>query len=160
MRRTSFEHMNCSVAKTLEVVGEWWTMLILRDAFRGVRRFEEFQRSLGIARNVLTVRLQTLVDHGILERHRYQSRPERFEYRLTEKGIDLYPVIVALMQWGDRWTASDDGPPGVLVHKRCEHDADPVLMCRHCGDEITARDVRLEPGPGATDDFRAVAPTA
>src|SRR5688572_13736246 len=127
MKRTSFEDMNCSVARTLEVVGEWWTMLVVRDAFLGVRRFEEFQRRLGIARNVLSARLQTLVDHGILERREYQTRPVRYEYRLTEKGLDLYPVLVSLLRWGDRWQAGPDGPPVVLVHEECGHDAEPVL---------------------------------
>src|SRR5687768_7420595 len=111
MRRTSFEDMHCSVARTLDVVGEWWTMLIIRDAFRGVRRFEDFQRSLGIARNVLTARLQRLVDEGVIERRPYQDNPLRHEYRLTAKGLDLYPVLVSLMQWGDRWKAGRAGPP-------------------------------------------------
>jgi DNA-binding HxlR family transcriptional regulator len=89
MKRTSFATMNCSVARTLEVIGEWWTMLVVREAFNGVRRFDDFQARLGIARNVLATRLQSLVDHGILERRLYQEHPQRFEYRLTEKGFDL-----------------------------------------------------------------------
>src|SRR2546422_7515819 len=105
MRRTRFEDMNCSVARTLDAVGEWWTMLIVRDAFLGIHRFEDFQRRLGIARNVLSARLQTLVEHGILERCRYQDHPPRHEYCLTEKGMELYPVVVSLMRWGDKWTA-------------------------------------------------------
>src|SRR5438093_5787947 len=121
MRRTRFADMHCSVARSLDVVGEWWTLLVLRDAFRGVRRFEDFQRDLGIARNVLSDRLQTLVDHGILERRRYSDRPPRDEYRLTAKGLDLYPVIVGLLQWGDKW-AADDGPPVILRHKACGHE--------------------------------------
>jgi len=94
--------MNCSIARTLEIIGEWWTLLILRDAFLGLSRFEEFQGSLGIARNVLTKRLMTLVHAGIMERQRYQEHPERFEYRLTDSGRDLFPVVVSLIQWGDR----------------------------------------------------------
>src|SRR5262249_8199804 len=116
MKRTSFAGMHCSIARTLEVVGEWWTLLILRDAFLGIGRFDDFQRRLGIARNVLTDRLQRLVEHGILERHRYQERPERFEYRLTAKGQDLHPVILSLLRWGDRWTAGEEGPPLLLEH--------------------------------------------
>lgn len=139
MRRTSFAEVRCSVARTLDVVGEWWSLLILRDTFRGVRRFDDFQRRLGIARNVLADRLQTLVDHGVLERRRYQERPERFEYRLTEKGRDLYPVVVTLMQWGDRWAADETGPPVILTHRACGHDISPVLSCPDCGERLDAR---------------------
>jgi len=142
MRRRSLEDENCSIARTLEVVGEWWTLLILREAFRGVRRFDEMQAGLGIARNILTARLHTLVAHGILERRRYQERPERFEYRLTQKGLDLYPVLVSLMRWGDRYTAGEEGPPVALIHKSCGHDAGPVLTCAYCGEPISPRDVR------------------
>src|SRR3954463_8086860 len=109
----SYEGQVCSVARTLEIVGERWTLLIVRDAFFGVRRFDDFQRSLGIARNVLQGRLERLVEEGILERVRYQERPERFEYRLTEKGLDLWPVVVSLLAWGDRH-AAPDGPAMIL----------------------------------------------
>ena len=139
MRRTSFAAVRCSVARTLDVVGEWWSLLILRDAFRGVRRFDDFQRRLGIARNVLADRLQTLVDHGVLERRRYQERPERFEYRLTEKGRDLYPVLVTLMQWGDRWAPDAIGPPVILTHRACGHEVSPALTCPECGERLDAR---------------------
>ena len=105
MRRTSFADMNCSVAQSLEVIGEWWTPLILRDAFMGVRRFEQFQTRLGIARNVLASRLESLVEHGILEEVQYQDRPVRFEYVLTSKGSELWTVLTMLRQWGDKWLA-------------------------------------------------------
>jgi DNA-binding HxlR family transcriptional regulator len=141
MRRTSFAEMDCSVARTLEVVGEWWTMLIVREAFSGVRRFDDFQAHLGIARNVLASRLQGLVDHGILERRPYQDRPERFEYRLTQKGLDLYPLLVSLMRWGDRWTAGEAGPPVQLIHD-CGHDPEAALICTHCGRELKPREVK------------------
>ena len=141
--------MNCSVARTLEVIGEWWTLLILRDAFLGVRRFDDFQSRLGIARNILTDRLQTLVEHGILERQLYQERPERFEYRLTEKGLDLHPVILSLLRWGDRWTAGEAGPPLVLEHQSCGREITPILVCPHCGEEVTAGTIHAHPGPGA-----------
>ena len=135
--------MQCSIARTLEVVGEWWTMLIIRDAFSGVRRFDDFQRSLGIARNVLAGRLQTLVDHDILERRRYQERPDRFEYRLTPRGRDLYPVIVGLLGWGDRWaTDSDPAPPVVLTHASCGHDVVPELTCPACHQAIAPQAMR------------------
>src|SRR3954469_2943711 len=113
----SYEGQVCSVARTLEVVGERWTLLIVRDAFFGVRRFDDFQRSLGIARNVLQGRLERLVEEGILERVRYQERPERFEYRLSEKGIDLWPVMVSMLTWGDKHAATEDGPPVVIEHR-------------------------------------------
>lgn len=141
--------MHCSIARTLEIVGEWWTPLILRDAFLGLSRFEEFQASLGIARNVLTRRLTTLVEAGIMERHLYQDRPERYEYRLSEAGRDLFGVVVSLLQWGDRWTAGEAGPPLLLVHEPCGHPAGAFLACSHCGEEITFDTIRSEPGPGA-----------
>jgi DNA-binding HxlR family transcriptional regulator len=143
MRRTSFAEMNCSVARTLEVVGEWWTMLVIREAFNGVRRFDDFQGRLGIARNVLASRLQSLVDHGVLERRQYQDRPPRCEYRLTEKGRDLYPVLVSMLDWGDRWTAGPEGPPLKLTHE-CGHAPDPKLVCSHCNEKLDARQVRAE----------------
>ena len=142
--------MNCSVARTLEVVGEWWTMLIIREAFFGIRRFDEIQGRLGIARNVLATRLQSLVDNGVFERRLYQERPERFEYRLTEKGMDLYPVLVAMLGWGDRWAAGKDGPPLVLVHRTCGKPATPTLRCSECGEELRPHDVRPQPVPART----------
>jgi DNA-binding HxlR family transcriptional regulator len=148
MRRTSFAGMNCSVAGALEILGEWWTMLIVRDAFMGVRRFEDFQRRLGIARNVLTTRLQKLVGAGILERRRYQERPTRFEYRLTDKGLELYPILVSLMQWGDRWAEGGSGPPVVLVHRICGHPSEPHLVCDHCGEPADPRQMQPVAGPG------------
>ncbi|HVD01703.1 MAG TPA: helix-turn-helix domain-containing protein [Candidatus Dormibacteraeota bacterium] len=141
MKRTSFARMECSIAQSLEVVGEWWTLLVVRDAFLGVRRFEDFQRRLGVSRNVLTERLAKLVDNGILEPVRYLEHPPRSEYRLTDKGRDLYPVIVSLRQWGDRWM--QDGPPPVVVrHLDCGMETEAVLTCSHCGGPITARNVR------------------
>jgi DNA-binding HxlR family transcriptional regulator len=145
MKRTSFAAMPCSVARTLEVVGEWWSLMVLRDAFKGVRRFDDFQRSLGIARNILADRLQTLVDQGVLERRLYQERPERYEYRLTDKGRDLYPIIVGLMHWGDRWAADEMGPPVVLTHNACGHDGLPELTCPHCHEPVHARAMRWRP---------------
>ena len=137
----------CSVAKTLEVVGERWTFLILREAFLGVRRFDHIQGDLGIARNILSDRLGKLVDHGILERRQYQERPARFEYRLTEKGIDLYPTIVTMMTWGDKHLATS-GPPVTLVHGPCGEETHPVLMCDRCDEPVHARNVRPKVGPG------------
>ncbi len=143
MRRTSFADMPCSVARTLEVVGEWWTMLVIREAFNGVRRFDDFQGNLGIARNVLASRLQGLVDHDVLERRQYQDRPPRCEYRLTQKGRDLYPVLIAMLAWGDRWMAGEDGPPLKLTHE-CGHEPDATLVCSHCNAKLEPRDVKVE----------------
>jgi DNA-binding HxlR family transcriptional regulator len=147
--RRWFTNETCSVARTLEIVGERWTFLVLREAFMGVRRFEEFQRNTGVARNILSARLRTLVEHGILQRRHYQDRPPRFEYRLTEEGLDLYPALVALMQWGDRHAAHPAGPPVVLEHKGCGEDSTPFQVCSVCGEPIDARAMRAKPGPGA-----------
>jgi DNA-binding HxlR family transcriptional regulator len=144
----TYDGENCSIARALERLGERWTLLVLREAFTGARRFDEFAERLDIARNVLTARLALLVEEGVLERVRYQERPERFEYRLTEKGLDLFPVLISLMQWGDRWYAPD-GPPRVLRHRDCGGVVGARLTCERCGAPVTARDVRLEPGPGA-----------
>ncbi|WP_028661111.1 winged helix-turn-helix transcriptional regulator [Nocardioides insulae] len=148
MRRTSFEEMNCSVAQCLEVVGDWWSMLIVRDAFLGIRRFEVFQDRLGISRNILTQRLRHLSDAGVLVRVQYQDRPPRFEYRLTDKGRDLWHVLTAMRQWGDRW-ASTDGPPLVVRHRGCGHLTEAVPVCSECGERLEAREVTAERGPGA-----------
>ena len=154
MLHNTYDGQTCSVARALELVGERWTLLILRDAFLGVRRFDDFQRSLGIARNVLNTRLQRLVEAGLLERRRYQERPERFEYRLTEMGIGLWPSIVALMQWGDQYLAGEAGPPLRLEHKGCGGTVNDRRACDRCGADLTARDVIPGPGPGASEEVR------
>ena len=148
MRHSGLQQQNCSIARTVAVLGERWTLVILREAFNRRRRFDDIQRDLGIARNILADRLQTLVAEGILERRAYQQRPERFEYRLTDKGRDLYPVLIALMQWGDRYTAGEAGPPVELIHEPCGQHTQPRLVCDHCGEPIDPRDVRPQPGPG------------
>ena len=144
----TYEGQNCSIAKSLELIGERWTMLIVREVFLGNRRFDEIATRLNIARNVLTARLTRLVDEGVLTKVRYQERPERFEYRLTEKGIDLWPVIVSLLQFGDRYYAPD-GPPVVLTHEECGGHVDAHRICDTCGKRLTARDVVGRAGPGA-----------
>jgi DNA-binding HxlR family transcriptional regulator len=143
----TYEGQNCSVARALEVIGERWTILLVRDAFLGVRRFEDFQRDLGLSRGVLTDRLNRLLEAGIFERRLYQERPERYEYRLTEKGRDLWPVTVALLRWGDRYYA-EQGPPRVVLHRDCGGEVTERLTCAKCGAELTARDVEARPGPG------------
>lgn len=146
MKRTSVAHLNCSVAQTLEVVGEWWTLLVVRNLMFGQRRFEAIQGDLGIARNILSDRLGTLVEHGIVDRVKYQDHPERFEYRLTDKGRDLFPVIAALMAWGDTW-AAPMGRPIELVHQGCGHVATATVVCDHCGQPLTLHDVKAKAGP-------------
>jgi DNA-binding HxlR family transcriptional regulator len=152
MHLTSLADWNCSIAKTLDVVGEWWTPLILRDAFRGKRRFDEFHESLGMARSVLTARLKKLTDQGVLERTRYSEHPPRYEYRLTEKGRALFPVIAALIQWGDEWAAGPAGPPVVFRHESCGQVTKPMLTCPQCGGEVSAANTHSEPGPGALEE--------
>ncbi len=123
--------------------------MILRDAFYGRTRFEDFQRSLGIARNVLAVRLDRLVSAGVMERRRYEEHPPRDEYVLTEMGRDLFPVIAALLAWGDRWTAGENGPPLLLVHETCGRPAALEAMCDQCGEPMTVDTITAVPGPGA-----------
>jgi DNA-binding HxlR family transcriptional regulator len=147
MRWSDIGDQSCSIARTLSVIGDRWTLLVLREAFLRTRRFEEFQARLGATRHVLAGRLQKLVEHGIFERVRYQERPPRFEYKLTEKGRDLYPVIVSLLGWGDRWMVDEAGPPIQLIHRGCGHQMVPVPSCPHCGQPVTARDVAARPGP-------------
>jgi DNA-binding HxlR family transcriptional regulator len=144
--RKTFGTQPCSIARTLDVVGDWWTLLVLRDVFRGAHRFDELKSGLGIATNVLTVRLKRLTDAGILERRAYQEHPPRFEYTATAKGRDLYPVLIALLQWGDRYMrdASDpsDAPPRVVVHDTCGHAIRPAFSCPHCRSEVSAQNAR------------------
>ncbi|MDJ0852245.1 MAG: helix-turn-helix domain-containing protein [Myxococcota bacterium] len=137
-----------SVFAALEVIPDRWSALVLREAFFGVRRFSDFRRSLGIARNTLTDRLNRLVEQGVLEKRRIAETNEWEEYRLTEMGLDLYPVTIALMQWGDRWRAPD-GPPLLLAHRECGGELALELSCVRCGTQVDARNANYEPGPGA-----------
>jgi DNA-binding HxlR family transcriptional regulator len=150
VKRSSVAHFNCSIARALDVVGEWWTLLVVRDVFMGMRRFEAIQADLGIARNILSDRLSTLVANGVLEKRRYQDHPERFEYVLTEMGRDLVPVLHALMQWGDHWL-SPDGPPMVVLHRECGEQVEWGESCPACGRPVEAYEVRLRKGPGWRD---------
>jgi DNA-binding HxlR family transcriptional regulator len=136
---------DCSIAGTLEIIGDRWTILILRDAFRGVRRFDEIQQDLGIARNILTDRLTKLVDHGVLEKRKYQDRPPRYEYRLTPKGVDLSPALVALMRWGDKHLAGEDAPT-VLVHEACGTPIDQTFICWESDSTVAPTQIRSRPG--------------
>ena len=129
----------CSVARTLEIVGEKWALLAVREVFLGNRRFDEMIRRTGAPRDTLAARLRTLVASGILERRQYSEHPARYEYRLTEAGRDLYPVIVTLMRWGDKHLAGEDGPPLVLEH-HCGHRLEARLVCESCGEAVDPRD--------------------
>jgi DNA-binding HxlR family transcriptional regulator len=132
MKRTELRNHPCSIARALDAAGEWWTPLILRDVAYGIRRFGEIQDDLGISANVLSDRLETLVAEGLLETRAYQSRPERHEYRLTDKGLDLVPALLALMQWGDRWAWPDGIGPVRVLHRECGHEARVEVRCPHC----------------------------
>ena len=138
--------MHCSVARALDVVGERWSLLILRDAFYGVSRFDDFQRDLGVARNILTDRLNKLVSAGVLEKVQYEERPPRYEYKLTLKGRDLLPVLLTMMNWGDKWS-TDDAPPVTLTHLTCGNETHGVLTCAHCGEELRRSQIRVHPIP-------------
>jgi DNA-binding HxlR family transcriptional regulator len=148
VKRTPFDQWPCSVARTVDVLGDWWTPLVLREAYLGTRRFDAFQRNLGIGRNILTQRLTRLVDEGILVRRPYQERPLRHEYVLTDKGRDLFAVIAAMKTWGDRWLAGPEGPPLQYHHTPCDHDMDAEVVCSHCGERLHVREVTARPGPG------------
>lgn len=148
VKRTSFARFPCSIARTVDLIGDWWTPLVLREAYYGVRRFDDFEAGLGIGRNILTARLRRLVKEGMLERRKYQDRPARFEYRLTDKGRDFFPVLAAMVSWGDRWLDKGKGAPALLRHKTCGKITHPEVVCSECSEPIHVRDVRVETGPG------------
>jgi DNA-binding HxlR family transcriptional regulator len=135
---------SCPVARSLSLVGDRWTLLLILEVFLGSRRFEEFEALLGISPHLLSRRLARLVEEGILEKRAYQQRPVRHEYRLTDKGRDLFPVILALMQWGNRWTLDAATPPTALHHKSCDHAIEPQVICSECGDALRPRDLRVD----------------
>jgi DNA-binding HxlR family transcriptional regulator len=140
-----FADQNCSIARALAIVGERWTLLVMREVLLGRRRFVDIRRHTGIAPNILSDRLQTLVDHGMLEVR------DGGEYAPTPKGRDMNPVLISLMQWGDKHAAGEEGPPRVVVHATCGHDADPRMRCSHCDEPLAGRDLLVRPGPGANE---------
>ncbi|MER7246800.1 helix-turn-helix domain-containing protein [Kribbella sp. NPDC000426] len=148
MQRTDFSGMACSIARTLDVMGEPWSPLILRDIFVGMSRFEQIQADLGISRKVLTERLNHLVDRGVLERRPYDKRP-RYEYVLTGKGLELIDVLMVMVAWGDKWLAGEAGPPVLYRHHACGEISHVELSCSHCGKPMHANDIDVLPGPGA-----------
>jgi DNA-binding HxlR family transcriptional regulator len=149
MRWNKLDGEACSVARTVSVIGDRWTLLILRDCFLRVRRFEEFQARLGITRPILAHRLRKLVKASVLARVPYQERPLRHEYRLTQKGLDLYPVVMSLVHWGDVHMADRKGRPLLHEHKQCGKTFDPVMVCSGCGEPLDPRKVHVHRGPGA-----------
>ena len=137
------------MARTVSVIGDRWTLLILRDCFLRVRRFEDFQERLGIPRPILASRLRKLVDEFVLVKVPYQQRPWRYEYRLTPKGLDLYPIVMSIVHWGDVHMGDSRGRPMLHQHKTCGHMFDPVMVCSECGEPLSAKAVHVHPGPGA-----------
>ncbi|MGD6747119.1 winged helix-turn-helix transcriptional regulator [Streptomyces sp. BH106] len=148
MRRTSFADWPCSIARTMDLLGDWWTPLVLREAFYGITRFDVFQQELGIARTTLAERLRRLVEAGLMEKRAYDSAPVRHDYVLTEKGRDFFGVLAAMNAWGNRWLSGEEGAPVVFEHDRCGHAAEAEVVCGHCGEPLTAEDTHARMGPG------------
>jgi DNA-binding HxlR family transcriptional regulator len=149
MRWSKLEHEACSVARTISVIGDRWTLLILRDCFLRVRRFEDFQARLGVTRPILASRLRKLVKQFVLARVPYQQRPLRYEYRLTEKGLDLYPIVMSIVHWGDVHMAGKKGRPLLHEHMTCGKTFDPIVVCSQCSEKLNPREVHVHRGPGA-----------
>ncbi len=151
MERSSFADFSCSIARTLDVVGEWWTLLVLRDLFLGFDRFDDIQRDLGIASNVLTTRLRKLGEQGIIERSPDPADKRVVRYVLTAQGRELYPVLLALTAWGDKWRAAPGQAPLLVRHTDCGHLTSAVPACAHCGEALTLDNTGYEPGPGGRE---------
>jgi len=150
MKWDTLEEEQCSLARTVAVIGDRWTLLILRECFLRIRRFEEFQSRLGITRHLLSERLKKLVRFGVLRRARYQESPARYEYILTQRGLDLYPIVMAIVHWGDTHMVDERGRPMLHEHKGCGKMFDPVMVCSECGEPIQAKQVHVHVGPGAS----------
>jgi DNA-binding HxlR family transcriptional regulator len=149
MHKSDLSVLPCSLARSLQIVGEWWTLLVLRDICFGWNRFEEIHDHLGIARNILKARLDTLVEHDMVVRQPYQEHPARFEYLPTAKALDFVPALLAVVAWGDRWTATD-GPPIIFTHRPCGHDTVATVVCLSCAAPLARDDLDFRPGPGLT----------
>lgn len=148
VKRTDTSAWPCPIARSANVLGDHWNLLIVRQACLGTRRFDDFQAALGTGRNILSQRLARLVDEGLLDRVRYQDNPPRHEYRLTDKGRDVFPILAAMAAWGDRWLTGPEGTPLVLHHTPCDHDMVATVVCSECAEPIDVRQVRAHPGPG------------
>lgn len=147
MKWDALRDEQCAIARFLSVLGDRWSLLILSDSFLGVRRFETFMARLGISRTMLAQRLDTLCEDGVLEKVAYQERPTRSEYRLTQKGLDLHPVILAMSRWANRYHADEGGPPILFHHTRCDHDFEPELHCSACGEGVSPFETRARVRP-------------
>jgi len=148
MRKENFKHLECSLSRSLDMVGEWWTLLIIRDLFYGINTFDLLCKDLGIARNILADRLKKLLEKGLIEKWQKDKGLKRQAYRLTPKGKDLFPIIMALVAWGDRWEAPD-GPPVIFRHRPDGHPTQPLIICAQCGEILKAGDITPQKGPGA-----------
>jgi DNA-binding HxlR family transcriptional regulator len=148
VRRTRFEEWNCSIARATDILGDWWTPLVVREAFYGTRRFDDFVERLGIGRNILTERLHRLTDEGILDKVAYQERPARYEYRLTAKGRALFGVIAALHRWGNDWLSGEEGPPMEMVDRETGDVIKPIVVDEATGEPLDPRRITVRPGPG------------
>jgi DNA-binding HxlR family transcriptional regulator len=157
VRRTPFASWPCSIARAVDLLGDWWTPLVLREAYYGVKRFDDFERSLGIGRNVLTQRLTRLVDEDLMRRVLYHERPPRYEYVLTDKGRDFFPVLAAINRWGDTWLSGASGPPTVLHHKECGKATHAEVVCAECGQPLELGTVEISLGPGYPAKLRDAA---
>jgi DNA-binding HxlR family transcriptional regulator len=149
MQRTDFGAMACSIARTMDVIGEPWSPLVLRNIYIGITRFEALQASLGISRKVLAERLRWLVDKGVLERREYSAAPRRYEYVLTQQGTELCDLLLVMVRWGDRWLAGEAGPPVLYRHHACGQISHVELSCSECGEPMRATDVDVLVGPGS-----------
>ena len=149
MRWDTLEDEQCSLARTVAVIGDRWSLLVLRECFLRIRRFEEFQSRLSITRHLLADRLKKFVKFGVLRKVKYQDRPARYEYILTQRGLDLYPIVMSIVHWGDTHMVDERGRPLLHQHKSCGKDFDPVMICSECGEPLNAKQVHTHPGPGA-----------
>lgn len=157
MKRTSFAEADCPIARSLDQIGEWWTLLIIRNIFYGINRFDQLLEHLEISRNVLTDRLQTLVENNLLEKKQYQEKPPRFEYGLTEKGAELYPILIAYWSWGSKWLPKENAARIKLLHETCGETMTPTLACSHCRETVSPNDVKYQVGSrGKEFDLRQI----
>jgi len=148
MRWDNIDNELCAIARTLSVVGDRWTLLVIRDCFLGSRRFDEFQKGIGLSRHRLADRLNKLVENKVLEKVLYQEKPPRYEYLLTERGKQLQPLLLVLATWGNQWMTDKDGALLEYEHRTCEHKTIPVLSCGECGDPIKPGEIKTLLGPG------------
>ena len=155
MQRTAFGDMACSIARTMDVIGEPWSPLIVRNIYIGINRFDQLQQSLGISRKVLAERLRWLTEHGVLEHREYSAHPPRHEYVLTGKGLELFEVLMVMVAWGDKWLAGEPGPPVLYRHHACGQIGHAELHCSACGEPMSAADIDVLPGPGSAEPTNA-----